>query len=622
MTHTSTTENRKTWFILLLILIAGFLLRLYHLDSYSIFFDEKSTMVVSQGIVLEGANQKEAFSTIKVSAREFWKAPLPAPHQAPKMLYSFTYQEHFTPKAFTPKEFWSPKHIADYYEAMTRSDIGNSPFYYLLLHYWLEVFGISDFTSRLFSVFFSVLIIGLTYKFAKRFFSVNTGLIAAAIVAIEPFFIAYSHQARNYSLTFFLTLLATYLFLRIIEGSKTKRNNSGLYLGYILSAGLGLLSHFLVIVVLAVHGLYALFFLRSFAGWIKMAVSAIAALSGLTWWLLYGGGQYTLYSLNHQAAEYKRFAATSPGNNPFGVFPATFFYIYQKSLPIFSDLLIFTNGMADSLPGKRNFIVSVLVGILLTVWYRFRDRIKLPALVITGMPFVIVLISAVIYTSNKLQFCVLSIVIFTMSFLYDIHRNADKMKRKRLWLLYMMAVIPTSFLILMAIKGGHTNSIQQRYSGFSFPYVIILVSLLLQYVYSLRSEIKYLIFFFLVVQSYFVAQRLQEFYEDRSLKYGGFVKPRVPNPYEKAALKIREIYHPGDTILYPAFKLQILSEMDRTYLPYSIQDAQLTNLYLPKTANYVQVMDTTQVDRILIKRNTENDTLEIINLKGLRYGSQ
>ncbi len=53
-----------------------------------------------------------------------------------------------------------------------------------------------------------------------------------------------------------------------------------------------------------------------------------------------------------------------------------------------------------------------------------------------------------------------------------------------------MALIPTLFLIVMAFKGGHTSGIQQRYSGFSFPYVIILISLLLQYVSEHQSRIQ------------------------------------------------------------------------------------------------------------------------------------
>jgi hypothetical protein len=305
-----------------------------------------------------------------------------------------------------------------------------------------------------------------------------------------------------------------------------------------------------------------------------------------------------------------------------GVYPATLVNVYNKSLPMFTDLLIFTNGMSDSLVGKRNAVVSILVGIFLIVWYRLKDRIKLHEFIMPRVPYVVVLLSALVYTSNKIQFCILSVVIFALSFLYDVHKNADKLQRKRLTMLYMMALVPTLFLIVMAFKGGHTSSLTQRYSGFSFPYVIILVSILLQYYSNLATEFRILIFFFLAIQFYFVGQRLQEFYEDRSVKYGYFAKPRVPNPYYEAAQKIKSVYQPGDTILYPAFKLQVLSVMDRTYLPYSIQDAQLTNLYLPKSLNYIQRMDTTQVDRILIKRNIQKDTLEIINLKGKRYGSE
>ncbi|SEI62920.1 Dolichyl-phosphate-mannose-protein mannosyltransferase [Dyadobacter koreensis] len=618
MVHTYKKESLQSWSILAVILIIGISLRLYHLDSYSIFFDEKSTMVVSQGIVLEGANQKETFSTRKLTAPEFWKTP-EFSFKSPQVLRSFTYKETFYPRSFTPADFWSAKTLGDYYEAMTRSDIGNSPFYYLLLHIWMDIFGLSDFSARLFSVVFSVLIIGFTYQFGRRFFSVNTGLISAGIVAIEPFFIAYSHQARNYSLTFFLTLLSTYLFLQIIEG---KKNSFWLYAGYVLAAGLGLLCHFLTIVVLLVHGLYAIFFLRSISGWVKMAVSAVAALSGVTWWLIYGGGQYTFYSLNYQADLYKRMAETRPYDNPFGVLPATFANVFNKALPVFSDLLIFTNGMSDSLVGKRNAMISILVGILLIVWYRYKDKIKVHEFFAPRIPYIIVLVSALVYTSNKFQFCVLSVVIFALSFLYDVHKNADKLQRKRLTLLYMMALIPTLFLVLMAFKSGHTNGITQRYSGFSFPYVIILVSILLQYYSNLATEFRLLIFFFLAVQFYFVGQRLQEFYQDRSVKYGYFATPRVKNPYYEAAEKIKQIYLPGDTILYPAYKLPILSEMDRTFLPYSVQDAQLTNLYLPKSLNYIQVMDTTQVDRILIKRNNQKEPLEIINLRGKRYGSE
>ena len=612
-------ESSLTWLILLLVIVIGASLRIYRLDSYSIFFDEKSTMVVSQGVVLEGANQQEVFSDKSLTSSAFWKTPA-LDYKPRVILRSFTYNETFKARPFTPKEFWAPKSIADYYEAMNRSDIGNSPFYYLLLHGWMEIFGLSDFSARFFSVIFSVLIIGLTFVFGRRFFSANTGLIAAAIVAIEPFFIAYSHQARNYSLTFFLTLLATYFFLQIIENKADKKKTLYLYIGYVLAAGLGLLSHFLTISVLLAHAIYALCFLRTIQGWIRMAISAVFALSGLAWWLTLGGGQYTLYTLNYQTNLYKWVAETTPYNNPYGtVLPATFQNIFAKALPIFSDLVIFTNGLTDVLIGKKNIIIAIFIGLVLIFWFRFKDRIAAPLWLTQRLPYLLVIISSFFYTNHKAQFCILSVSIFALSFLPDVHKNASPVQRKRLWLLYIMALVPTLFLIVMAIKGGHTYGLTQRYSGFSFPYVIVILALLLQYFTTLQSEFRLLLFVFLALQLYYVGLRLQEFYADKSAKYGYFVNPRKPNPYYKAAQTIKETYQKGDTILYPAPRYPVLSEMDRTFLPYSIREAQITNLYLPRDADYVQKMDTTQTDRILLKRSIQKDTIEIISLKDQQY---
>jgi len=612
-------ESPATWLIFSLILIVGTSLRLYHLDSYSIFFDEKSTMVVSQGIVLEGANQQTVFSDKSLTSTGFWKTPV-LDYRPVTVLRSFTYHETFKPRSFTPKEFWLPKSIEDYYEAMNRSDIGNSPFYYLLLHGWMEIFGLSDFSARSFSVLFSVLIIGMTFLFGRRFFSSSLGLVAAGITAIEPFFIAYSHQARNYCLTFFLTLLATYLFLQIIENKADRRKTIFLYIGYTLAAGLSLLSHFLSISVLLAHAMYALFFLRTIKGWIRMAVAAAGALSGVTWWLIYGGGQYTLYSLNYQADLYRRMAETQPYNNPFGIIlPATIGNVFAKSLPIFSDLIIFTNGLTDALIGKKNVIIAVSLGLILIIWFRFKDKFSVPAWLTQRLPYLLVIISSVFYTTHKAQFCILSVSIFALSFIPDIHQKASSLQRKRLWLLYIMALVPTFFLIAMAFKGGHTNGIMQRYSGFSFPFVILIIALLLQHFTTLQSEFRLLLFVFLALQLYYVGLRLKEFYEDKSAKYGLFTSPRQPNPYYKAAQKIKLVYQKGDTILYPAPRYPLLSEMDRTFLPYSIREAQITNLYLPKDAEYVQRMDTTQTDRILLKRGIQKDTVEIISLKGQQY---
>ncbi|WP_345029772.1 glycosyltransferase family 39 protein [Ravibacter arvi] len=576
-------SSSRSLFLLIGIMLLGTFLRFYRLDTFSIFFDEKSSMVVSQGIVLEGANQKDVFSK----------------------------------PSFTPADFWKPKSLADYYEAMTRSDIGNSPFYYLALHLWMDVFGLSDFSARSLSAVFSVLIILLTYHFARKYFSEKTALIAAFIVAIEPFFIAYSHQARNYSLTFYLTLLSTYYLLRIVENENQGKRSYGDYAGYIAASFLCPLTHFLTVSVFLGHGLYALFFLKA-KSWLRLALAGLIAISGLAWWLTLGGGQWTLHTLDYQAKEYKRVAETMPYNNPYGtVLPATPANVAAKSIPIFSDLLIFTNGLSEALVGKKNLIVAFLAGLVLIFLYHSRVMhtlsLRLRSLILAAVAFAPILF----YSRNKLQFVVFSVAMLIITLFPAVHKRAGQQEKKRLWLLYIMALVPTFFLIAFAFKSGHTFGLTQRYSGFSFPYVIIFLALLAQYIYTLKADFKSLIAVVMLVQLGFVTLRLREFFQDRSLKYGYFSEPRPRNPYYLAAQKIKNHYQPGDTVFYGAPRIQPFNEMGRTFFSHSVQDAQLTNLYLPKDAAFIQVLDTIRTNKIILRQKGKD--IELADLTNLRF---
>ncbi len=88
--------SRNTLFLLASLLVLALGLRLYRVGTYGIFFDGKSTQLISQSVVLEGSNQKDVFSK---------------PY-------------------FTPAEYWKPKTINDFIDANIRGDIGNSPAYY------------------------------------------------------------------------------------------------------------------------------------------------------------------------------------------------------------------------------------------------------------------------------------------------------------------------------------------------------------------------------------------------------------------------------------------------------------------------------------------------------------
>ena len=585
--------SRSTSLFFVIILALAFALRVYHAGTYGIYLDEKYTLVISQGVVMEGANQRDVF---------------------------------FTPgkTTFTPREFWKEKTIHDFIEANIRGDIGNSPSYYAVLWGWTKAFGLSDFSVRFPSVLFSTLLVGLVFLFVRRHFqSAWLALLSAFLTAIEPFFIAYSHMARNYSMSFFLTLLATHLFLLILERNQLGRKTGWLYLGYGVTFTVALLSHYLAITVFLCHGLYALLFVRPVRRWVPFLLTGLVGVGLVSLWFLYGGGAYTFKTLAYQAEFYRNLALTDPYHNGFGIIlPATLVNVAERSLPIWADLFIVSNGLGqtDTL-GVRNLALATGLGVVaLGLVYKFYDARQLPLWVVVLYPLLL-LAALPFVTVPNLQFVVVAALpSFVWMMGLAVQNQSRSGRTKLLILVGLLAVIPTLFLLIMSFKNGHTYGITQRYSGFSFPFTIIVVALMIGQVVRIPNAMRFVLLVVLLVQAYFVAGLLNRVYEDEAPKYTYFANPRGPNPYYVVAQKIKRQYAPGDTVVYPSRRLYARDEIEKTYWPYSVQDAQLTNLYLPKDADFVQRMDTTEVDKIrLLKRSGQNVILFDLDGSAYRY---
>jgi uncharacterized membrane protein len=599
-------SSRNSNVLLGILLVLGLALRLYRLDTYGIYFDEKSTLLVSQGVVLEGFNQKDVFSK---------------PY-------------------FTPAEFWKPKTFTDFIEANIRGDIGNSPAYYGVVWLWMEIFGRSDASLRMPSVIFSVLIIGLLFVFVRRHFrflgdeeSKKLALLSAAIATIEPFFVAYSHIARNYSMTFFMTLLATHLFLLIMERVRANQllnrptfdtgiSLSGLYLCYGLVFITAVLCHYLTVTVFLCHGLYALLYLRNGRAWVTLAFTCAIGLGLVSLWFIFGGGKYTFYTLNYQRDFYRNIALTNPTGSSFGIIlPATIPNIAKRAVPIFSDLFIFTNGLGAVLVGIRNSALALLLGVGATfIIHRYAPVSRPPVWVYVAVP-VLLLIGLPIYTVEPLHLLVLSVAIPFIYLIGQYVTNKVQSKDRHLIvLLILLTFVPTLFLLFMAWRSGHTFGITQRYSGFSFPYVCILVAMGLIQLPTLRPWFSLPLVVVLLIQAVFIILLLKDIYADVAPKYTYFDKPRIKNPYWSSAQELKRLYAPGDTILYPNQKRVIYSEkIDKTYSNVSLLDAQLVNVYLPEDANYIQRIDPNEHDRIVLVKGNSRQKILIFDLKGTTY---
>lgn len=87
--------------------------------------------------------------------------------------------------------------------------------YYVTLGGWMQIFGESASAVRLWSGIAAVLTVGVAYLVGRDLFrDPRTGLAAALLTAISPFHVQYSQETRMYSLMALLLLAATWCFVR------------------------------------------------------------------------------------------------------------------------------------------------------------------------------------------------------------------------------------------------------------------------------------------------------------------------------------------------------------------------------------------------------------------------
>lgn len=117
------------------------------------------------------------------------------------------------------------------------SDV-HPPLYYLLLHYWVGLFGDTEFSVRLLSAICGLLAILALYMVAALLFDRTTALLGALLLALSQFHIGFSQEARMYSLLALLALLSSYFFLKLLA-----RNSLVVLLAYVVCTSLLTYTH-------------------------------------------------------------------------------------------------------------------------------------------------------------------------------------------------------------------------------------------------------------------------------------------------------------------------------------------------------------------------------------------
>ncbi len=97
----------------------------------------------------------------------------------------------------------------------------NPPLHFLLLHYWINFFGVSEVSVRIPSLIFSSFTVLFVYRIGLKFFNLRVAVIASIIFTFSTYQVLYAHEARAYALMGFLVSVSMFYYLEIIH-SKTR----------------------------------------------------------------------------------------------------------------------------------------------------------------------------------------------------------------------------------------------------------------------------------------------------------------------------------------------------------------------------------------------------------------
>ncbi len=127
-----------------------------------------------------------------------------------------------------------------------RTTSPHPPVFYTTIHFWMLLAGQSEFALRYLALAASVLLTGAMYLFGKTVLNTRAGLVYAFLMSLNPYQIFYAQDARSYTLVTLLGLLATIALIKALQDNM--RGNWILY-GLFVTAGMYTHYYFLFIVV-------------------------------------------------------------------------------------------------------------------------------------------------------------------------------------------------------------------------------------------------------------------------------------------------------------------------------------------------------------------------------------
>ena len=207
----------KLEFKLIIILLIGFLFRIYNIQEYGILGDEQATVKAANGL-----------------------------------------RHVILPERFDNLDLAKNNNIGGVLKS-TIADNGNGFSFNVVLHIWTKIFGNSDFSVRFLPLIFSLLVIVFCYLIsAKLLQNKKLALFIALLCAFHPLLVNYGQVCRSYSMGTLFSLASSYFFFQFVLKDVTKMSY---YLFYSISVAIALTTHYLTVSVFIAHACILPYFL-------------------------------------------------------------------------------------------------------------------------------------------------------------------------------------------------------------------------------------------------------------------------------------------------------------------------------------------------------------------------
>ena len=144
---------------------------------------------------------------------------------------------------------------ADFWHAMEAVGFSESapPLYYALAWAWTQLTGTGELGLRSLSALAGVATVPVVYLLGAELRDRRTGVVAAALVAVNPMLLWYSQEARGYSLMVLLTAVAALYFVRSLDQGRRRD-----FSGWGVASALALATHYFAIFPIVLEGAWLL----------------------------------------------------------------------------------------------------------------------------------------------------------------------------------------------------------------------------------------------------------------------------------------------------------------------------------------------------------------------------